>query len=122
MIMNYFKKIDFHNYCNPFHKYHSREWYLERLRFIERPLYCTDFQLQTLRSRILKGLADVSELDLCVYYFSNKSHTKSTRYICNDNIIQVPERMQSLILFALYNHGLEKMSVLDLDYIYRNLV
>ena len=118
-VMKYFKKMDIQAVNGKPFPVHCREFYLERIRFVERPLYATPLEVANVYRSINAGLCYESDLLECVCYFSNNNHTKTTRHFHNHNLITSPcERLQHLALYCLYNGGLVNLSVQDLSYIY----
>lgn len=122
--MNYFKKMDSFAVTGIKFPVHSREYYLTKIKFVERPRYSTPLEVSFAVEYINRGLFDDSVLGETVAYFQNNQTGKNTLHYCSEgNIVRSPcERLQNLAYYCQYNNGLANLSLDDLQYIYSWLV
>lgn len=102
---------------------HCREFYLEKISYVERPRYATPLEVAFALDSINRGSLPVGMLDDIVCYFEHKSTHKTTQYFTSLSFVFEPvERIAHLAYYCMYNHGLNNLSVYDLAYIYSWLI
>lgn len=103
---------------------HSREYYLSKIKFVERPRYATPLEVSFAIDYINRGLFDDLVFGETVVYFQNRQTGKNTFRYCDDNNIvhSCCERLQNLAYYCQYNNGLANLSLDDLQFIYSWLV
>lgn len=122
--MGYFKKMDSFAVIGINFPVHSREYYLNIIKYVERPRYATALDVFIVTDYINRGLLDDSVLGEIVVYFQNRITGKNTFRYCDDTDKFYPscERLQHLAYYCQYNNGLANLSLDDLQYIYSWLV
>lgn len=72
---------------------------------------------------INRGLLPDSVAGEIICYFQNRQTGKNTLSVVDDNIVKpVCERLRNLSIYCMYNHGLEELSLDDLQYVYSWLI
>ena len=121
--MMYFRKMDVRSIDGRRTPVHCREYYLEKIAYVERPRYATPLEVASALDSINRGCLPMGMLDDIVCYFEHKVSHKTTQYFTFQNVVREPvERIAHLAYYCMYNHGLNNLSVYDLAYIYSWLI